>query len=197
MPDVPDSQNKPDRTENYPSDFIGKVTIRNGTPVKIRPIRPDDAPRLQTGFSRLSQQSIYLRFLQTFRELSDKQAREFASVDYQHRMALVAEIQEAGETQLIGVARYSMVEDAEPGLAESAIVVVDEYQNLGLGTHLLKCLIQYARSHGVKAFLATVHQTNAQIMRFIQRSGLPFKKKQLEPGVWEVRVSLEKESPGS
>jgi GNAT superfamily N-acetyltransferase len=106
-------------------------------------------------------------------------------------MALVAEIQEEGESNLIGVARYAMLPGDEPGLAESAVVVIDEYQKRGLGSLLLQRLVRYARSHDVRTFLATVHVSNAQIMRFIQRSGFPADKKMIEPGVWEIRVHLQ------
>ena len=174
--------------KNYPFEAIENVELKDGSEVTIRPIRPEDAPLLQAGFSRLSPESIYLRFLETFNQLTDKQARDFSTVDYHKRMALVAEIIEDGQDSLIGVARYAIV---EPGVAESAIVVIDEYQSLGLGTILLDRLVKYARTQGVRAFLATVHFTNARIMRFIKRSGFPMQKKMLEPGVWEIRVSIE------
>lgn len=174
--------------KNYPFEAIENVELKDGSEVTIRPIRPEDAPLLQAGFSRLSSESIYLRFLETFNQLTDKQARDFSTVDYHKRMALVAEIIEDGQDSLIGVARYAIV---EPGVAESAIVVIDEYQSLGLGTILLDRLVKYARTQGVRAFLATVHFTNARIMRFIKRSGFPMQKKMLEPGVWEIRVSIE------
>jgi len=174
--------------KNYPYEAIEKAELKDGNEVTIRPIRPEDAPLLQAGFSRLSSESIYLRFLETFNQLTDKQARDFSTVDYHKRMALVAEIIEDGQVSLIGVARYAMVEH---GVAESAIVVIDEYQGLGLGTILLDRLVKYARTQGVRAFLATVHFTNARIMRFIKRSGFPMQKKMLEPGVWEIRVSIE------
>jgi acetyltransferase len=176
--------------ENYSGECIEWVTLMDGTQVLIRPIRPDDAPRLQHGFTHLSPESIYLRFLETFKALSDQQAENFATVDYQNRMAFVASIQEDGQEHLIGVARYSKINQAEPGLAESAVVVIDEYQGRGLGTLLLIRLVDYARAHGVTTLLATVHYTNAKMLRFIQRSGFPFQRKILEPGVWEIRVFL-------
>ncbi len=148
---------------------------------------------LQIAFKRLSTQSIYYRFLQVFAQLTDQQARDFANLDYYQRMALVAETQEAGESNLIGVACYAYPGD-ESGLAESAVVVIDEYQKRGLGSLLLRRLVRYARSHDVRAFLATVHVSNAQIMRFIKRSGFPAEKKMIEPGVWEIRIRFKMES---
>lgn len=180
---------------NYPQDWIHTDTLNDGTSVVIRPIVPEDAPRLQASFARLSAQSIYLRFLESFKQLPDSMAKSFANLDYQQRMAFVAEIEEEGHLNLIGVARYAMVGENEPGLAEAAIVVVDEYQGRCLGTLLLKRLLAYSRAHGVNAFLATIHTTNAPILRMIKRSGLPVKRRMLEPGVWEVRIFLEQMDP--
>jgi acetyltransferase len=174
----------------YPSQYIEQITLNDGTLVTLRPIRPDDAPRLQVTFSRLSPETIYLRFLQTFNQLSDEQARKFANIDYQEQMALVGSIQEEEEERLIGVARYALLSDHEPGLAEAAVVVRDDYQNRGLGKIILDRLVRYAREHGVSAFLATVQVSNARIVHFIKRSGLPFERKMLEPGVWEIRIQL-------
>lgn len=175
----------------YPQEWVEGIVLQDGTAVTIRPIRPEDAPKLQTAFKRLSTQSIYYRFLQVFEQLTDQQARDFADLDYHQRMALVAETQEAGESNLIGVARYVMLPGDEPGLAESAVVVIDEYQKRGLGSLLLRRLVRYALLHDVQTFLATVHLSNAQIMRFIQRSGFPAEKKMIEPGVWEIRIQLQ------
>jgi RimJ/RimL family protein N-acetyltransferase len=183
---------------NYPSEYIETVTLNDGLRVTLRPIRPDDAPRLQAGFARLSPQTVYMRFLTTFSELSDKQARQFAEVDYQTRMAFVGSIPEAAgtssglpEERLVCVARYAMIGPHEPGVAESAVVVGDNYQNRGLGSIALDRLIRYARTHGVNSFLATVNVSNARIMHIVLRSGLPFERKVLEPGTWEVRIQLE------
>jgi acetyltransferase len=189
---LPNDQHAPSHVfSQYPQEWIEQIALPDGTPVTIRPIRPDDAPKLQAAFKRLSIQSVYYRFLQVFAQLTDQQAHDFANLDYFQRMALVAEVQEGDETNLIGVARYAMLPGDEPGLAESAVVVIDEYQKRGLGSLLLQRIVRYARSHGVQTFLATVHVSNAQIMRFIQRSGFPADKKMLEPGVWEIRVRLQ------
>jgi RimJ/RimL family protein N-acetyltransferase len=167
-----------------------RVTLRDGLQVVVRPIRPDDAPRLQALVSRLSPESMFLRFLAVVKKLSAKEARHLATVDYQSRMALVATVVEEGEEQIIGVARYSTVPGDEPGLAEAAVVVEDRYQRRGLGSFLLRQLIAYARRHGVQSFLANVHPSNEPIMRFIRRSGLPVESRAAS-GVWEIVIRLE------
>jgi acetyltransferase len=172
------------------------VALRDGTTATIRPIHPDDAPRLQALFHRLSPESIALRFLGQPKELPYEQAKQLANVDYRKRMALVATRQHGDEEHIIAVARYAVDPTGQPDVAEAAIVVEDQYQKRGLGTLLLLRLVAYARTHGIRAFRATVRQDNIQIMRFMRRSGLPAKST-LEAGVWDVVVQLEAEGKQS
>ena len=171
-------------------DFLEIVTLKDGSQVTLRLIRPDDAPRLQEGFSRLTPQTIYMRFLQAAKELTDQQARELAEVDYQTRMAIVGYIQEEGHERLVVVARYGMLDRAEEGLAEAAIVVRDDYQKRGLGKIAMQYLVRYAREHGVRGLVATVHSNNTPVLSFIRNTGLPFKKRIIEPGIWEIIIPL-------
>lgn len=171
-----------------------QVTLRDGLQVIVRAIRPEDAPRLQSLAGRLSPETMFLRFLAVLKGLSDREARHLATVDYENRMAIVATLQEEGEETIIGVARYSIVEGGEPGLAEAAVVVEDRYQRHGLGSLLLKRLVAYARRHGVLAFLANIHPSNEPIMRFIRKSGLPLESR-IGSGVWEIIIRLEHDLP--
>lgn len=175
---------------DYPEEYIETVTLKDGAQVTLRPIRPTDAALLQHGFQHLSADSIYMRFLKAANELSDEEALQLATVDYQTQMALVGSIVEGGEEHLVVSARYNVLQDGEPGLAEAAIVVRDDYQNRGLGRITMKHLMRYAREHGVKAFVATVSVSNGKVVNFIQTSGLEYSKKVLEPGIWEITISL-------
>jgi RimJ/RimL family protein N-acetyltransferase len=166
------------------------VTLRDGTQVIIRGIRPDDAPRLQDLFHRLSPESIYFRFLGRPKDLPLAQAERLANVDCEQCMAFVATHGRDDVRDIVAVARYAQVA-GRPGLAEAGVVVEDQYQGRGLGTLLLKRLTAYAREHGVQAFYASVHPANNQILRFIQRSGLPTESR-LEAGVWEMHVYLDR-----
>jgi GNAT superfamily N-acetyltransferase len=176
---------------NYPSEWVETVTLSGGETVTIRPILPGDAPRLQEGFTHLSSESIYYRFLDTARQLSDKQAHQLANLDYLLQMAMVASIVEENEERLVGVARYVLVGEKEPGAAETAVVVRDDFQGRGLGILLYERLIRYARQHGVKYFTGTIHQSNAKVMKFIRKSGLHFEREMIEPGVFLVRIYLD------
>jgi GNAT superfamily N-acetyltransferase len=165
------------------------VYLRDGTPVSIRPIHPNDAARLQALFARLSPETISYRFLGRRKELPYEEAKRLAEVDYQTQMALVATCQQYGEEEIVGVARYAVIPGTWPAEAEAAIVVEDRYQGRGLGTSLLERLVAYANAHGIRAFLATVRHDNERMMRFIRRSGLPTESR-VEAGVWEIRVGL-------
>ncbi|MBI4772013.1 MAG: GNAT family N-acetyltransferase [Chloroflexi bacterium] len=174
-------------TAPFPPEFC---TLRDGTVVTVRPIRPDDAPRLQATFSRLSEESIFLRFLDHRKALPDAEARQLAALDYHSRMALVAVVEEQGQETVIGVARYAVADPTRPDIAEAAVTVEDRFQGWGLGLLLTGRLAAYARSHGITTWLAEVSVENNRMIQFIRRSGLPVKRK-LESGVWVLQVSLE------
>ncbi len=165
------------------------VTLKNGKQMTIRPIRPDDAPDLQETFQRLSIQSIYLRFLSFKTELSDEEARQLATLDYTTRMAFVAVVEEAGKEAVAGVARYVVLDPAQPETAEAAVVVLDEYQGLGLGRQLLRRLVIYARAKGVDCMRGTLQVGNNRMLLLVKGSGLPHETRFVD-GTWEVSIDL-------
>jgi RimJ/RimL family protein N-acetyltransferase len=177
--------------ETYPP-MPQAVKLLDGTIVTVRPIRSDDAPRLQALFARLSPDSIYRRFLGYRRELPYEQAVRLATVDYRTQMALVATREGEEREQVVAVARYAVTNPDQPDRAEVAVVTEDRCQGRGLGLLLLKWLMVYAQTHDIRVFQATVHPHNTQILRFIERSKLPVQKK-LEAGAWEIQIRLEPE----
>lgn len=172
----------------------GYFQLKNGLTVNIRSIRPDDAPRLQALLSRLSKETIFLRFLEYLKSLSIQQAEALATVDYHQRMALVATLEKNGEEQVIAVARYSVFDPDRPDTAEIGIVVEDEYQNQGLGSYLLDRLTHFAIANEIRYYVGTISAQNAQILHFIRRSGLPTERK-LDLGTWEIQVQLNPDAP--
>ena len=165
------------------------VTLRDGTPVTTRAIRPDDAPRLQAFHAQLSSQSVYLRWLSAHPVLSDEEAETLARVDYHDRMAFVATVAQAGAEVVIGVARYAAAPAEGPGTAEAAVVVADDFQQRGLGTLLLSRLLAYARQQGFTTWVAEINAQNARMLRFIRRGALPVTRR-LESGSFQVRIDL-------
>ena len=170
-----------------------RLALRDGAPYAIRPIRADDAPRLQALHSRLSAASIQLRFMGVHPVLLPAEAERLAAVDGLSRVALAATLPpaEAGaeDETLIGVARYATLGPQRPDQAEVAVVVEDRYQSQGVGQALLRRLLAYAQAHGVRWFVAEVSLENDRMIRFIRRSGLPVEI-HLQDGVLLVKVDI-------
>jgi len=141
------------------------MELRDGSPIQIRPIRPADEPVLIDLFRRLSPESVYQRFHAPLSELSPGMAHHFASVDDSKRRALVAE----SGSQVIGVARYEATED--PSVVELALVVVDEWQNRGLGRALFREIVATAELHGIHCFRADVLAENRRMLQLITTEG--------------------------
>ena len=142
------------------------------------------------GFSRLSPQSIYMRFLKAAKALSDKQARELANVDYIKHMALVGTIQEDG-AGAFGRSLPVMAcwRQDEPGLAEAAIVVRDDYQKRGLGKISMKRLLHYAGSMACAARRHRPFEQHPHALRFIRKQRLALRKEDARAGSVGISAS--------
>jgi RimJ/RimL family protein N-acetyltransferase len=146
--------------------FDHAVTLRDGTRVRMRPIRPDDEPRLATLYERLSHDTRYHRFFSVRRRLPPDWVHFLANVDYRARLALVVESPASPEA-LIAVARYEP--SGEPDRAEVAFVVQDGWQARGLGTILFRQLLAAAQLNGVRRFRAWVLADNRRMLGLIAR----------------------------
>lgn len=176
--------------------YTQEVTLEDGRVVLMRPIRPEDAPLLQAGFKRLTPETVYMRFFSTAHELSDRQALELSTVDYDRRMAFVGEVQEDGQPQLVVVARYGVIPGREPATAEVAVVVRDDFQSNGLGKLAMRSLILFAREKNITIFTGTIQNANRRVTAFIRSSGFEFERKMLEPGVWEYTIYIDRPASG-
>src|SRR5687768_7635539 len=101
----------------YPADLEREVVLRDGSTVRLRPIRPDDVGRLQAFHGRLSHDSIFFRFFSPLPILTDARAAYFTTVDYDRRLALVATEGEAEAEEILGVVRYDRTGDRHAELA--------------------------------------------------------------------------------
>ena len=151
----------------YPADLAREVTCRDGARVRMRPIRPEDAPRLQALHARVSRATIYQRFFGATPRLPTPWARFLAEVDYRRRLALVLERGPGADPELIGVGRYEPT--AEPDTAEVAFVIEDQWQGKGLGTMLFTALLTAARDRGIHRFRADVLADNRRMLDLITR----------------------------
>jgi GNAT superfamily N-acetyltransferase len=141
------------------------VTLRDGSRLSIRPIRPDDKAKLRRGFGQLSSGSRRRRFLIPTVRLSSNLVAYLTEVDHIDHEALIAEGAETEEP--IGVARYVRLLD-QPKTAEVAVTVVDRWQRRGVATELLVRLAERARENGITSFSATCLASNEGALDLIQ-----------------------------
>lgn len=124
-------------------------TLRNGSRVTIRPIASEDAAAERAFIEGLSDQARRFRFLGQTRHPSADQIRRLTDIDYIHDYALIATTAGGDGEEIVGVSRYGT--DQDGSRCECAVVVVDEWQNEGLGTMLMTHLIRIARERGVRS----------------------------------------------
>lgn len=166
-----------------PPDLESDVVLRDGTTLRLRPIRPEDAPAVLSLFRALSEQSLYYRFM-SVSQIDLPRAQQIAAVDYESAMTIVAE----RGAVLAGIAGYFR-DPAQPQRAEVAFAVTDAVQGRGLGTKLLERLAEIARERGIRAFDAYVLGANQRMMDVFVQSGFAATHT-LEHGVFRVTLSL-------
>jgi GNAT superfamily N-acetyltransferase len=161
-------------------------SLRDGRRFKIRALRPDDRDGLLAAVGRSSAQSLYRRFFSPKRGFTEEQIAYFVNVDFVNHAALVATLEEDDRLVIIGGGRYIVV---QPGKAEVAFVVVDQYQGQGVGAALMGHLARIARDAGLKELIAEVLADNISMLKVFQKSGLPFRTSR-EGGVVHVALQL-------
>jgi RimJ/RimL family protein N-acetyltransferase len=153
--------------EDYPAELEHEACLKDGTRVRVRPIRAADAPRLTALYGRLSAHTAYQRFFTVMRRLPPDWARQLATVDYRRRLALVAERPGEVEPELIGVGRYETPEGSD--VPELAFVIEDGWQGKGLGTILLADILGAAAARGFHRFRAYVLAENRRMLHLLDR----------------------------
>ena len=161
-------------------------TLRDGRRFQIRALRPNDRNGFLAAVGRSSAQSLYRRFFSPIRSFTEEQITRFVNVDFVSHVALVAALEEEGGPVIVGGGRYIVV---QPGQAEVAFVVVDQYQALGVGAALMRHLAVIARDAGLKELIAEVLADNSSMLKVFQKSGLHLSTSR-EDGVVHVVLQL-------
>ncbi len=174
----------------YPEWAEVAATLKDGTRIKIRPIRPTDEVSLQEFFYSHSEETVYNRYFRPVRAMPHTTAQGLVNLDYDRNMALVAVTGPIGRERIIGVGRY--IRDKDGDLAEVAFTVHEDYQGLGLGALLQHHLAEYAKKKGVKGFWALSFGANKAMLSVFGKLG-PYKKEVVEPGIWRVEHRFDQE----
>ena len=153
----------------YPSAWIEKWTARDGSPLTIRPIRPEDEPKMMRFHERLSDVSVYLRYFHhlalSARVTHDRLTR-ICFIDYDREMVLVAE---SASGDIVGVGRLTRERDLAE--AEFALLVSDAWQEHGLGTELLRRLVSLARGEGITRVFGNILPENRLMQEVCRQLG--------------------------
>jgi acetyltransferase len=175
----------------YPVQYVGPWMLSDGTSVILRPIRPDDEPLMVTFHETLSARSVYLRWLHTL-SLSQRVAHEqmirMCFIDYDREMALVSEYTDpqTGQREIIGIGHLIKLNRANE--AEMALLVTDEFQRKGLGTELLRRLIQFGHDENIQRLVGDILVENKGMQEVCQKLGFHLK---YSPETRLVRAELE------
>jgi acetyltransferase len=171
----------------YPAELRGTVTLRDGRPVSVRPIRPTDAPRLKEMFRRADPKDIRMRFMHAMKELPDKLAARLSQIDYAREMAFVAFEGDGGD-EAIGVSRLAA--DANNERAEFAVMVRTDWKGKGLGYGLMGLLIDHARARGLGELFGEILSENQPMIAMCKELGFTVKPMAGEPSISEAVLSL-------
>ncbi|MGM4998553.1 GNAT family N-acetyltransferase [Tardiphaga sp. 538_B7_N1_4] len=148
--------------------YAAQDRLRDGRPVNILALRPEDEPDMLAALAQASVQSLQRRFFVMKRHFSDKERAFFMDVDFENHVALIARVEETGQNILIGGCRYIV---SEPDRAEMAFMVVDGWQGRGVGSILMRHLINLGRDAGLKELTAEVLPENTAMRKIFTRFG--------------------------
>jgi GNAT superfamily N-acetyltransferase len=155
-----------------------RIQLRDGSSVAVRPVRAADSALVADGFARLSPNSRRFRFLTGKPALTASELQYLTDVDHCDHEAIGAA--DVTDGRGVGIARF-VRSRSDPGTAEVALTVVDEWHRRGLGTVLLARLIERARAVGIHAFVALVAIDNLAMIGLLSA----------KPGVELVHADLE------
>jgi len=171
----------------YPKELEEILPLPDGGELLLRPVLPEDEPPLRAAFAKLTPEEIRLRFFAPMKTLSHVQAARFTQIDYDREMALIlTEVGTPGRTEIFGVVRIAADPDNER--AEYAIIVRHDMTGKGLGTTLMRRIIDYAKRRGIGEIFGDVLRENSTMLSLCKTLSFAQSALPEEPDI--VRVSL-------
>jgi acetyltransferase len=154
------------------------LTMRNGAQVEIRPIRPDDEQRIIKFHKGLSERSVYMRYFKSLSLGCGLRMRAWLRsvlLIPKARLSVLplSPAPPSGDPKILAVARLSGLSD--PGKAELAVLVLDESHGFGLGSGVLRRLIQAARDRRITQIEAKMLRDHTAIQRVLKNVGFRFR----------------------
>jgi acetyltransferase len=158
----------------YPTQYVYPWTMPDGTPVVIRPIRPEDEPLMVRFHETLSERSVYFRYFHALRltqRIAHERLTRICFIDYEREMALVVRRKdpETGSQEILGVGRLIKAHGTRDG--EFAILVSDKWHHRGLGNELLKRLLEIGRNEKLTRVFGDILPENRDMLRVCDKLG--------------------------
>jgi len=152
----------------YPKKYVTRWKLKNGTPVILRPIKPEDETLLYELYQSFSEQTMRFRFFQVIKDIPHETLTRYCNIDYDREIAIVAEEKE-DKRRIIGASRLIL----EPGRkrGEFAVVVGDQWQGFGLGSKLVDNIIEIGRDMGLKTISGDVLSRNLKMIHLCTKKG--------------------------
>jgi acetyltransferase len=174
---------------HYPTELIDEVRLRDGRSVLVRPVLPPDAPMHRAFVRSMSPTTRRNRFHAGVADLPDPVLRYLTEVDHVDHLALVGEVDEAAGARLVAEARWVRRED-EPGTADFAIAIADDFQLSGLGNALLDTLQRSAAARGIERLCGHVLRNNVRMSGWLEARGWRMGHDLDDPGVVRAELPL-------
>jgi len=171
----------------YPRGYQTKAFTRDGFPITIRPIKPEDAARLIESFKELSERTVFFRFLRQLKDLPPKWIKRFTQIDYARDVATVAIQETESRERILGVCR--IIREPETTKGEFAIVVEDAWQEKGIGTMLAEHSISIARNLGIRSIWGIVSPENNKMLVMANQLGFSVRL-DAEACAYEINMEL-------
>jgi acetyltransferase len=170
----------------YPTEWERHTTLRDGTGILVRPVRPEDESLYGPFFAAVTQQDLRLRFFAPVKEFGHTFIARFTQIDYARAMAFIAI--EASSGKLLGVVRLHADANYEHG--EYAILVRSDLKGRGLGYLLMQMIIEYARAEGLKAIEGQVLSENTAMLEMCKELGFHLASDPDDPDTCLVRLAI-------
>jgi acetyltransferase len=154
----------------YPKKYEQDWTLKDGRPVLLRPIKPEDEPLENELWKTFSEETQRFRFFSPMRSWSHATLVKYTNIDYDREIAIIAELTEHGEKKMIGVVRMIM-EPPDFKTAEVAIVVGDPWQGLGLGSRLMDYIVEIAKDRNLETIYGLVLRDNSRAIELFKEKG--------------------------
>jgi acetyltransferase len=177
----------------YPRELEGKVQLRDGEVLAMRPIRPGDEAALRAMVDRLSPADVRFRFFSALKRLPQTLAARLTQIDYDREMAFVAlapsdQGSEIRRGDILGVSRLSADPDNER--AEFAVTIRSDFKGRGLGWALMQQLIAYARARGIGWLHGAVLRDNELMIKLCRDLGFALREDADDPTVYQAELRL-------